>query len=292
MRQRLLALVLGLLALACSGEERHRARSTEPSPSEPHSTAPEVETLPPSRTVRFVTEDGVTIEGTLQPAAHADAPAVVLVHQLASDRSEWAPLLEALHAQPSLTTLAIDMRGHGGSTAGPSGTLDWHAFDADGWAGTRLDVRAALAFLRSAESGVTPSSFAAIGSSIGSSAVVAGAAEEPSLTTIVTLSPGRAYHGFDAITPAATLGDRHILAAVARDETESVDTAQAFGRIGHLPAVVIDGDAHGVALFGADPTLVGRIDGFVREHLGVAAEADPTSPDEPSHSASEAPRPD
>ncbi len=265
----LLALALAL-TVACSGEERHRPRgAAAPDPSAPEPPALEVEVLPASRSVRFTTEDGVEIVGTLQPAAHADAPAVVLLHQLGSDRSEWAPLLERLHSQPSLTTLAIDMRGHGESTQSASGALDWHAFDTDAWARARLDVRAALAFLRSDDSGVRPERFAAVGSSIGSSAVIAAAAEEPALTTLVTLSPGRAYHGFDAITPAIGLGDRAILAIVAAEEADSVDTAEAYGRIGHTPAVVVPGNAHGVALFALDPSTVDRTEGFLREHLGA-----------------------
>jgi pimeloyl-ACP methyl ester carboxylesterase len=277
MRRSLMLVAFALSVLACTSGEQRRSHAAPLEPERerpaPEDPAPPVETLPPSRTVSFVTEDGVHIVGTLQPAAHADAPAVVLVHQLGSDRSEWAPLLERLQAQPSLTTLAIDLRGHGASTEGPSGALEWHAFDTDAWTATRLDVRAAVAFLRSADSGVSPSRFGAIGSSIGSSAVVAAAAEEPALSAIVALSPGRAYHGFDAITPAIGLGDRAILAIVSREETDGVDTAQAFGRIGHNPAVVVDGSAHGVALFTLDPTTLDRVDAFLREHLSAETTA-------------------
>ena len=60
-----------------------------------------------------------------------------------------------------------------------------------------------------------PAHVAAVGASIGSSAVLAAAATEPRIEHIVALSPGRAYHGFDAITPAIGLGDRTFLAVVA-----------------------------------------------------------------------------
>lgn len=275
MRRLLVVLFAAVAFVACNSPAPHRPR---PSPERVERATPEApavvpETLPPARTVRFTTEDGVHIVGTLQPAARPDAPAVVLLHQLGSDRGEWASLLSRLHTQPALTTLAIDMRGHGESTEGPSGTLEWHAFDQDAWVATREDVRAALAFLRSAESGVQPARFAAVGSSIGSSAVIAAAAVEPALATIVTLSPGRAYHGFDAITPAIGLGDRAILPIVAREETDSVDTAEAFGRIGHTPAVIVDGNAHGVDLFTLDPSTLDRVDGFLREHLAAPSAA-------------------
>lgn len=237
-------------------------------------------TLPDARTIEYVTEDGVHISGTLQPAAVPDAPAVILVHGLGSDRSEWAPLLERLRVEPGLTTLAIDMRGHGQSTRGPSGAIGWSSFDAAQWAATRLDVRGAVAFLHGSESGVAPSAIAAVGASIGSSAVIAAAADEPTLTTIVTLSPGRAYHGFDAITPAIGLGDRAIFAVVAHDETDGVETADAYGRIGHVPPRVVEGNAHGVALFSLDPTTLDGVEDFLREHLGsprAVARVAPTS---------------
>jgi pimeloyl-ACP methyl ester carboxylesterase len=67
-----------------------------------------------------------------------------------STRSEWAPLLDRLHAHPALSTLALDLRGHGASTAGPDGTtLSYATFDAAAWAGTAQDVLAAVAYVRS-----------------------------------------------------------------------------------------------------------------------------------------------
>src|SRR5690606_35607251 len=131
-------LVLMALTVACSsGEER----SAAPTPSRPLTEQPrEVvppEVLPEAREVRFPTGDGVTITGTLQPAARPDAPLVILVHQLGGTRAEWAPLLERLHARAAVATLAIDLRGHGASTAGPDGqTIAWRELDNAQWAQT------------------------------------------------------------------------------------------------------------------------------------------------------------
>jgi pimeloyl-ACP methyl ester carboxylesterase len=261
MSSRASVLVL-VLALACS--EGPSPQHAAPAPAHHVTSPPEA---PPAREVTFTTSDGVTIAGTLQRGTRADAPAIVLVHQLDSTRAEWAPLLERLRAEPSFTTLAIDMRGHGASTHGPNGTLDWHTFDADAWAATRRDVIAAVAFLTGADSGAAPASIGAVGSSIGSSAVIAAAAEEPRITTLVTLSPGRAYHGFDAITPAMQLMDRSILAIASADETSSVDTAQAYGRLSGMAPRIVAGDAHGVVLFGVDPAALDETEDFLREHL-------------------------
>lgn len=265
-----------LLLAACSSDPPAPAAPRESAPPEvvapPEAVeAPAPEVLPELRTVRFVTEDGVTIVGDLQAAANPSAPAVILVHQLGSTRAEWTALRARLHAAPSITTLAIDMRGHGESTESVGGPLEFHAFDQAAWAATANDVVAAVAFLFGTESGVSPTRIAAVGASIGSTAVIAAAAREPRIATFVTISPGRAYHGFDALTPMLELGDRHVLAIVSRDETEGVETAQAIGRITHGDALVIEGTAHGVALFDAEPSTLDRVDGFLRDNLEVAA---------------------
>lgn len=257
------------------------ACSSDPAPSAPRPTSREApveaidevatETPPEPRTVRFTTSDGVTIVGELAPAARPEAGAVILLHQLGSDRSEWAPLVERLHAAPSITTLAIDMRGHGESTTSSEGEVEFHAFDRDAWARTQEDVLAAVAFLASDESGVRPTRISAVGSSIGSTAVVAAAAREPRLASLAVISPGRAYHGFDALTPMLELGSRGFFAIVSRDETEGVETAEAMARVTHTDAMVVDGTVHGVALFSAEPTTLDRLVEFLRTDLGASA---------------------
>lgn len=277
-----IALVLATVALGACGERRTasgsappRAAATPPPVEVAAPPEPPPETLPDARVVRLTTEDGYQIVGTLQPAASPDAGAVVLVHQLGSDRSEWAPLLERLHGERALTTLAIDLRGHGESTAGPDGIVAYGAFDAEGWTATANDVRAAVAYLFSEESGVRPAHVAAVGASIGSSAVIAAAAVEPRIEHLVALSPGRAYHGFDAITPAIGLGDRSYLGVVAAEETDNVETASALGRVMHHEPIVVPGTAHGVAIFSADPTTLDRVEQFLREALTAPRRSPP-----------------
>ncbi len=278
-----IAAVCALLLLACTGDPAPRlsgpGHRAEP---EPTAAPAALDALPAPRDVTFTTSDGVTIAGTIQRATRLDAPAIVLVHQLGSTRAEWASLLERLHAAPAFTTLAIDLRGHGASTRGASGNLDWQSFDPAAWAATRLDVLAAVAFLASPESGVTPSSISAVGASIGCSAIVAAAAEEPRLQVMVTVSPGRAYHGFDAITPAMHMDDRAIFAIASRAETDSADTAAAYGRVTRIEPMIVDGDAHGVVIFGTAPEALGRIEDFLRERLAWPRLAPRAADDAPS----------
>ena len=93
--------------------------------------------------------------------------ALLLVHQLASNRSEWGPVTTRMHAgSHPYTTLAFDLRGHGESTSGPDGTTAWQSFgnDTAQWEGTVRDVDAAVHFLRGRLGGLH--TLVAIGSSI------------------------------------------------------------------------------------------------------------------------------
>jgi pimeloyl-ACP methyl ester carboxylesterase len=218
--------------------------------------------------VEFSTSDGFTIHGTLTPG-EASRPAVVLVHQLHSSRAEWAPLTARLQAEPALTVLAIDLRGHGASSTGPSGPIDLEHFDAAQWSALSNDVLGAVAYLRTQPHGVSPQRIGIVGSSIGSTAAILAAATDPTLDTLVTLSPGRAYRGVDAITPAIGLGHRHLLSLAASGEADSVEASNAFVRITTGEELLLDGSDHGVALFTAHPDALERVNQFLRASLAA-----------------------
>lgn len=181
-------------------------------------------------------------------------------------------MLARLHAPPSIATLTIDMRGHGESVEGPNGRLSFREFDHDMWASTIEDVIAARNFVASNESGIRPSRVAIVGASMGSTAAIAGAAAMEHIDAIVALSPGRAYHGFDAITPSTRLGHRPFLAVAARDEAESVDTAQALARITSGEVLVSDQGGHGAAMLTQSEEVLSHVERFLRASLGTAAQ--------------------
>src|SRR5687767_13271715 len=122
--------VAALAILGCDSDPRPRETGGGARQAKKTVTAREpAPTLHPSgepRRVTFVTSDGVTIGATLRPGGDRRAPAVILVHQLATDREEWAPVIAKLAEPPGLTVLAIDLRGHGESTAGPEGRVLAH----------------------------------------------------------------------------------------------------------------------------------------------------------------------
>lgn len=269
--ERFATLLVLLVIVGCSDPEpASTAAPSVPAPTPPppalREPVPQQAESSAAEQVSFTTSDGVTLAADLYRGGRPDAPAVVLVHQLSSTRAEWETVIAELRRAPGLTILAIDMRGHGQSTAGPEGaTLAWREFDNEAWLHVDLDVRAAVDYLAGVD-GLSPSGYLAAGSSIGSSAVIVAAGADPRITAIAALSPGRAYRGVDALTPIPTFGRRPLLVIAAVDEEAAAGTAADMQRIAtrgrHIEA---PGDAHGLSMFAETPALVDTLVSFLRD---------------------------
>jgi dienelactone hydrolase len=273
MIRKLLTLSLLLSACNCDAGQERSASEAAPTATQPATRAPEPPPAPvvvgdpsrPPETVRFPTDDGVTIVGTMHAAPKTGETAVVLVHQLSSNRAEWAPVIAELVKPPGVTVLAIDMRGHGESTEGRGRrALSWQDFDNDDWAKVVADVAGAVSFLET-QGSLAPGRIVVVGSSIGGSAAILAAAANPRIAAVVAVSPGRAYKGIDALTPLADLANRPLLAIAAQDDAHSLETAQLMARIaGAGELEVYRGGAHGVAMLRDAPQMAARIAAFVR----------------------------
>ena len=263
--------LVATLSLGCGSSDASSAPSAATSPDQRPAVPPEVHERAPAAAesgaperVSFPTEDGVTLVGTLRRAAVRGAPAVILVHQLSSSRSEWASVVEGLSQAPGMTTLAIDLRGHGESVQGEEGPLDWHAFTADDFRAMATDVVTAVDFLR-ANPGTEPSSIAVVGSSMGSTAALLAAAEDPRIEAVAVLSPGRAYRGIDAVTPVSRLGQRPLLAIAAQADTSAVEAGQDMARVAAAGRYVAStGSSHGVAQLAEDAASLTALLEFLR----------------------------
>ncbi len=262
------------LVVACDcGADAPRAadddeQGTESPPAPPE---PSAEPSGAPEAVRFETADGVTIAGTLRRGESASAPAVILAHRLGADRGEWDPLVAKLAEPPGLTILAIDLRGHGASTTGPSGEmLDPRSFDQPAFEAMAADVIGAVEYLHE-QHGPSPRALAVVGSSIGSSAAIRAAAEDARIGAVVAVSPGRAYRGVDAITPVPRLSERPLLAIAAAEEPPAAEAARNIAQIAPRGQLQLyPGSAHGMAIAAEAPEMLDLVDGFVREALGAA----------------------
>ncbi len=159
-----------------------------------------------SEAVSIRTADGWTLAGSYCKPQKGK-PVAVLAHGLASGKGEWDKFSPELW-RLGWGTLALDLRGHAGSTAGPAGPSDLAMVDAvNGWPQAHFDLEGAAAFLKK-EKKIRGSRIVLIGASLGAN-LCAQAAARLSPRATVLLSPGREYRGVplpDALGPKFLVG--------------------------------------------------------------------------------------
>lgn len=217
---------------------------------------------PPTHETITLTRDSATLAADFHPAADEDAPVILLLHMLNSNRAAWDPLIpDLLYAGYAI--LNIDMRGHGDS----GGARDWDKTIDDvalGWVGWLREND------RLGESG-----FAIIGGSIGANVALISCAKVDVCMGAVALSPGLDYRG---VKPEAALVDgladrMALLVAAQNDASSSTAIRQMFlNAKGDVSARLYRGRAHGTRLFDSEYDSVSRL------ILGWLAEVYPALP--------------
>jgi pyridoxine 5-phosphate synthase len=199
------------------------------------------------RPVTLSSADGVTIAGELFEGASRPSPAVLLVHMLTRNKSEWGGLPDRLRDM-GLTVLAIDLRGHGQSSGS--------AQDLPAMTG---DVRAALQWLITRPN-VRPDAMAVVGASLGASLSLLASVDVPQVRAIGLLSPSLDYRGLRTdVSLLKRLGSRSIWLASSAEDPLALRTMRDFAaepsgpREQHVSTAV----AHGTMLLDRDAD-VGR----------------------------------
>lgn len=254
--------LLGLLLCgACADDVSSVVTEADPASAEPaepgEPTAPPAE-LPAPERVSIPTEDGELAADLA--LGRDDGATVVLFHQLGADRAEWTSLSDGLR-RAGHTVLRVDLRGHGESPGGPDG---WRAFDAEDWAEVAADGEAVVEWARLRSD--LPPHWVFGGSSIGSSVAIRAAGAEE-VEAVFALSPGRAYHGIDAMTPiAAYPAAKPLLLIASRGDVAAAETARSMAQVAASGSVrLVEGDGHGLAMFADQPGLTSVIETFVAE---------------------------
>lgn len=215
----------------------------------------------PSRPVTFHTEDGVTIAATMYEAARRPAPSVILLHMLGRTREDWHAVADRL-AEAGIHALAIDLRGHGGSSTGPAapdGGPDLSRM--------ALDVKAATAFLTSHPELVLPSAIGIAGGSIGANVAIIAASGDETIKSIALLSPSLDYRSLRAEAPMRKYGPRPAFLAAATNDPYATRSQKALAELGGgLREVRTPVDAgHGTIMLERDPDLArALVDWFQR----------------------------
>jgi pimeloyl-ACP methyl ester carboxylesterase len=186
------------------------------------------------QTITFLTDDGISIVGTYYHPSNAvnnttttTTPAVILLHMLGRDRSTWNTFASTLSQKEGYAVLSIDLRGHGESIKQSDGnTISFQSFTADNYNKMVLDVKAAKQFLITNKH-VNPNNISIIGASIGANIAINYAAMDPTIKSVVLLSPGLNYRGVSTEQAITKYKNHHsVYIAATEGDSEAADSSK------------------------------------------------------------------
>lgn len=194
-------------------------------------------------------EDGTRIHASYD-AVNGAKHGVVLVHMLGRSAEDWRFVTKKLN-EAGITTLAVDLRGHGANV--PEGKEAPALTETDYRAMTQ-DVAAGVAHLR--KQGVEQVSI--VGASIGANLALQVASKDKAILDVVLLSPGANYKGV-VVAPdnMADYGDRPILLVASKDDRVAAKTAYLLDKaaVGDHKLMLFDTAGHGTKMLNKEPSL-------------------------------------
>ncbi len=244
-------------------------------------TEEEVVTVPtagPTRQAPAATPEEVVIEGadgqsivsTFYPGiGSAPWPAIILLHMNGGDRSDWATFAGQL-AENGYAAMTVDMRGHGDT----GGQRDWDK--------TESDLNQVWAYLAGRED-VDAGRMAVAGASIGANMSVVLSVNEPSLKTMILLSPGEDYFGVTTDDRIQAYGDRPVLFVASQEDTVAADSSRDLHELakGTVELIMFDGAGHGTSMFDKEPGLADSMlawfNQYVMDESGPATAGQPAA---------------
>jgi pimeloyl-ACP methyl ester carboxylesterase len=210
--------------------------------------------------VSFRTDDGVTIAGSLYLPSRP-GPGILLLHALSRNREDWQSMATRF-SDAGFVTLAIDLRGHGASGPLPEGA------SLGDLTGMVADVKAARAFLATRRE-VSPGRIGIAGASIGANLAILCAAGDPTVRSLVLLSPGIDYRGLRPEAALKKYGDRPALLVASQEDGYSTNSARQLAKSG--PGVrdlrILNGAGHGTVMIGRQPDLAAALVDWFRRTL-------------------------
>jgi esterase/lipase len=198
--------------------------------------------------------DGLVIAATYYGALNHPAPAVLLLHQLGSNKETWQGFANRLQAA-GFNVLAIDLRGHGAT----GGVMDW--------AKAPDDVSNVFAQLRTLP-GVDSARVSVIGASIGANLALGVCADSGQCKSTVLLSPGLDYIGVKTADAMSRYGVHPVLIVASRDDNPSGANSPALDKLakGDHKLQLYNGSVHGIALLDSQGDLALIILKWLADH--------------------------
>ena len=210
----------------------------------------------------------MVVVGSFQPVTQARS-AVLLLHMMPADRHSWEAMQTALF-DLGISSLAIDLRGHGESTIREGGRIDYRNFSLAESRDSMEDVRSAIQWLGTR--GIPSDQVAVMGASIGANLALGIAVEQKEIPAVVLLSPGEVYSGIGTFTAAKQLAPSQALWAVASqgDDQESFDATEQIVRFAPSEEKIfksLTASGHGTKIFLQHPDLIGEIADWLKSRL-------------------------
>ena len=226
---------------------------------------------PAVRDMTLTSADGFILKGTLTvPPGPGRRPVVLLAPQFNATRAGWQPLVDRLTAK-GIATLALDLRGHGESTAKGGATVavtpDFMASaQAVGFDRIPGDLALAAAWVRK-QPGVDGRRLGLAGASLGAfSALLAAPQVHP--LVILALSPaGTGAFGANARLDLARAVERSraaVMVMASRGDLDAAGNEAVLRPIQGVYSRLVDGDAHAMKYLETDSDLMA---GFLGEYL-------------------------
>lgn len=213
--------------------------------------------------ITLQTSDGILIDSELQKPVGKPRGVLILVHMLGKNKSDFGPFIEkALNR--NYFTLSIDLRGHGKSAG------DWRSFSENDFRFLPEDVIAASSYIKEQYPDLP---IGVIGASIGANAAINAAVKDPSIQTIILLSPARNYRGLDTSNINNYTGFG-LLAASEGDEPSAADVGWLIDNSGDYKmkrelVIYPEGSGHGTDIFAGSKgaELETLIFNYLEKHL-------------------------
>ena len=209
--------------------------------------------------ITFKTEDGVEITGNYFKPGKEHSPVFLLLHMMPSTKESWN-LFASLLQEKGFAVLAIDLRGHGGSTDKNGTKLDYKEFKDAQHRESMKDIAAAKDFLASKKE-IDISRMAIAGASIGANLALWQASIDKDVRLLVLLSAGLNYRGIQTAQLAPGFqGPVYILASEG-DTTNAAQNSRKLFEIfpGDKKLEIIQGDSHGTNMFLSEPGLMDKL---------------------------------
>lgn len=214
--------------------------------------------------ITFQTSDGVTIVGNWSVPLAA-TKAILLLHMMPATRVSWAPITKAIN-EGGCATLAIDLRGHGESVHQADKQLNYQNFSDLQHQASRLDIDAAMNFLK--EKGFPEENISFIGASIGANLSLDAMYRYNGTRRGVLLSPGLDYRGVKIEPAMRGLGtDQKVWIVAAEVDDYSAESAKTLANLqpDGVTMTIYKGSDHGTNLFQSQPELIEEIMKFLKD---------------------------